>query len=517
MGIEHELIEFLERNIKDGENKDRDIEIIKFYYGLNESPWPTLEETASRFGVGTRERIRQLLNSKFRDNVDKHSIPSLNDFLQLLQSREFWLLSEFEDEVYNSGLIDKETHLKGVFNLIADIKIDCDFEFYTPILKLAKRNSILTDKNIFLIRSSNIKIIKKLLKKAQDLPGRCGIANLNYLNEELGQYYSLVSFLIESSPTSWVRLIGNDYWYIFENRDNTIINYSEKIFNATEYGDPTRLAVTYKNALDGRTYKYPYPPTEIIEEYLRSSVYMVNTDYGLKFIGETTKLNKIEEDLISFFNKFSQSALFADLDKYLTQEGYGRPHIVKTINCSPLIYVDKTKGRKHYMYSLAGHMLLVHNDIPNIDTYELYLRRLRALLDTGTDETKEQIARKEQHILQEWLFKGKTYENCAICGQKFSIKTLVTAHKKPRSDCNNAERLDPYIVMPVCLIGCDYFYENMYIYIENGEVKQGLPFPNAKTESNFINKLVGRTVDSKWLLGNQSYFRSSDRVLQRIG
>lgn len=90
MGIESELIEFLERSIKDGANKARDIEIVKFYYGLNESPWPTLEETASRFEVGTRERIRQLLNSKFRNNVSKNSIPSLNEFIQILQSREYW-------------------------------------------------------------------------------------------------------------------------------------------------------------------------------------------------------------------------------------------------------------------------------------------------------------------------------------------------------------------------------------------------------------------------------------------
>lgn len=33
MGIEQDLVEFLENRIKDGPNKLRDIEIIKFYYG----------------------------------------------------------------------------------------------------------------------------------------------------------------------------------------------------------------------------------------------------------------------------------------------------------------------------------------------------------------------------------------------------------------------------------------------------------------------------------------------------
>lgn len=514
MGIENELVEFLESNIKDGANKPRDIEIVKFYYGLNESPWPTLEETASQFSVGTRERIRQLLNSKFRDHVTKHSIPSLNDFVHTLESKDFWLLSELEKEIFDSGLIDMGHHLKGVFNLIEDVNLECDFDFYTPELKRATRNSIATSKNIFLIRNANVNEIRKFLKKAQGLPGRCGIASLNYLKEELGQYYSLISLLIESSPTSWVRVTDDDFWYIFENRDNTLINYSEKVFGVIEYCNLTRLATTYRNALDGRSYKYPYPPTEIIEEYLRSSIYMVNTDYGLKFIGETTQLNQIEDDLVSYFNH-DQGASFPDLDKYLSSKGYGRPHILKTTNFSPLVYVDKAKGRRNYVYSLVAHRTATRDEDSGIDTYELYLRKLRKLLDVGTDETREQTARREQRILQEWIFKDKTHENCAVCGQEFSVKTLVTAHKKPRSDCNDAERLDPYIVMPVCLMGCDYLYENMYIYIEGGEIKRGMSFPNARAESSHIENLVGRAVDSKWLLGSQSYFRSPNKALQR--
>jgi len=240
MGIENELVDFLERTIKDGANKARDIEIVKYYYGLNESPWPTLEETASRFSVGTRERVRQLLNSKFRDNVSKLSIPSLKHLVDVLQSRNYWLASEFEKEIVDAGLIERESYLKGIFNLIDDVNLECGFEFFTPDLKRASRNSMATSKNIFLIRVSSVKAIEKLLKKAQSLPGRCGIAKLNYLEDELGQYYSLVSLLIENSPMSWVRVIGDDYWYIFENRDNTIINYCEKVFSVIEYCEPER-------------------------------------------------------------------------------------------------------------------------------------------------------------------------------------------------------------------------------------------------------------------------------------
>ena len=64
--MEVELIEFLEKRVKNGADKFRNIEIIAYYYGFRDAAWPTLEETAKRFGVGTRERIRQILNENFR-------------------------------------------------------------------------------------------------------------------------------------------------------------------------------------------------------------------------------------------------------------------------------------------------------------------------------------------------------------------------------------------------------------------------------------------------------------------
>lgn len=514
MGIENELVEFLKNNIKDSSNKARDIEVIKFYYGLNESPWPTLEDTANRYNVGSRERVRQLLNFKFRNLVTRSDIPSISGFLEILNSKSYWIFSDFEVIVHAGGFINKDTHLKGIFNLVEDIGIATGYEIFTPDLKRTTRNSLCSCKNTFLIREANVKGIEKLLRMAQGLPGRCGVANLRYIEDSLGEHYGLISALIESSTTSWVMIDGDDYWYVFENRDNTIINYSEKVFLLIEQCDSTRLAVAYRNALDGRTYQYPYPPAEIIEQYLKSSVFFLNFYGSLKFIGETTRLNTIEEDLISFFD-VNTMATFPQLDEYLTQKGYGRPHILKNTNFSPLVFVDKSQGRRHYVYSLIGQskqLLKVRDDFNH---YESYLVRLRSLLDIGTDESREQIARKEQYILQEWLFKGKSHENCAICGREFDVKTLVAAHKKPRVDCNDAERLDPYIVMPLCLMGCDYLYEHMYIYIDGNEVKRGMEFSSAKTEAKFIEENIGRKINSKWLLGNKSYFRSPYKKLHR--
>ena len=52
---------------------------------------------------------------------------------------------------------------------------------------------------------------------------------------------------------------------------------------------------------------------------------------------------------------------------------------------------------------------------------------------------------------------------------------MVTAHIKPRSKCSPSERKDPNVVMPVCKIGCDDFYEKGYLLVEaNGQIEARL-------------------------------------------
>ncbi len=90
----------------------------------------------------------------------------------------------------------------------------------------------------------------------------------------------------------------------------------------------------------------------------------------------------------------------------------------------------------------------------------------------------------------------------------FLDKSLVVAHKKPRSKCSDNERTDPYIVMPACKFGCDYVYEKRWIKIVNGIVKEN----EAKTlnlltnERLFIESIKGRKIDDLWIQGDTSYF-----------
>jgi hypothetical protein len=84
----------------------------------------------------------------------------------------------------------------------------------------------------------------------------------------------------------------------------------------------------------------------------------------------------------------------------------------------------------------------------------------------------EMLSRKEQDLLRAILFKGVSESKCAICHRTFPTDLMVAAHIKPRSKCSTRERKNPSVVMPVCKVGCDDFFEKGYIIVGNsGEIK----------------------------------------------
>ena len=100
-----------------------------------------------------------------------------------------------------------------------------------------------------------------------------------------------------------------------------------------------------------------------------------------------------------------------------------------------------------------------------------YKLRLKEIKDTD-GQTNQTQSRKEQGILRGILFKGVSETKCAICHRTFPTDIMVAAHIKPRSKCTTQERKNPNVVMPVCRVGCDDFFEKGYLLVdEEGVVR----------------------------------------------
>lgn len=100
-----------------------------------------------------------------------------------------------------------------------------------------------------------------------------------------------------------------------------------------------------------------------------------------------------------------------------------------------------------------------------------YENRLAELENTDGRGTQTQ-PRKEQAILRARLLKKASEAQCAICHRTFPTNLVVAAHIKPRSNCSTSERKNPDVVMPVCKVGCDDFYEKGYIVVDKKGVVQ---------------------------------------------
>lgn len=78
--------------------------------------------------------------------------------------------------------------------------------------------------------------------------------------------------------------------------------------------------------------------------------------------------------------------------------------------------------------------------------------------------------RLEQGLLRGLLFGKGEEAACAICQKRLPTDLLVAAHIKPRSSCTYEERVNPRIVMSLCKLGCDDFFEKGYLLIDqNGK------------------------------------------------
>ena len=117
--------------------------------------------------------------------------------------------------------------------------------------------------------------------------------------------------------------------------------------------------------------------------------------------------------------------------------------------------------------------------------FERHYEQILSSLDSTDKLGGSSLSRREQSILRARLFADKTQAQCAVCHRSLPTNLLVAAHIKPRRNCRLVERKNPNIVLPLCKIGCDDFFERGYILVDmNGEA-------NINDESPMTTDLQG--------------------------
>lgn len=509
MNVEQELALWLDANIREGKkNKARDTKAVLLHYGFGDMAWPTLEQIGEQLSIENRERVRQVLDSAFKEKASIESFPVLRAALQEISQIEFESIPEIRNKLVSLCLISPSTRIRGLLNIGRDLNAVADYDFVDHELSKLSRLKTEFDEKTFIGTRSAIEALRVAYKKAKTLPGLLGLASRDYLYNEISSEAGekIWRFMELSGEVEFIQH-NNQWWYIFENRDNTLVNSCEKICSLSAENDVQVLAEALSNALRRRSNKdkYEYPSSEIVQKWIYQSRWFEVTDGAGRFLGEPKPLTDIEEAVVAYLAG-KGAVKYPPLKEHLLGLNFTKPNIEKAVTFSPLVY--KSGVRKAYTYALISEVQ--RSSSPSLDPnarYRSFSNRLKRLLTTGgTNVPREELKRREQSILREWIFGDNLTEKCAICGKEFSVNALITAHKKKRAICTDSEKTDPQVVFPLCVFGCDYLYESGMVRIENGKAVSTCKAPEQTADASAANAVDGNAIDDRWLEGKASYF-----------
>lgn len=518
MNVEIELLTYLQQSKALKENtqgeiilKQRNIDLIACFYGFRGAKWPTYEEVAETYDIGTRQRVQQIIKKAFHSHAKAIDFPAVQSCAAILQQRAYWPADAFLDTLTANAIEVPGGNVQGLLNLMHELDLASSYQAYTQDFREMTRTLLAQDMQVILLTRDTADALCEAFKWATDRPSRVGIANLRQLADEKGwsnEFYLPLRSAVALSTRAWSWQDGDNFWYTFEHRKTTFRTYGGKVFSVVGATTAHHLAEVYENALHGRTVSVPFPPVNVIETYLRESLLFQHEGDLIRSTGKANELTDVEHAIVDFF-KTTPTASYPKLRDYLLQKHFSKPIIDKQITHSCLVHVDRSLGRGQHAYSLVKQFNISGQAVV-VNDYAAYRERLRKLYENETDENCEATRRKEHSILQAWLFDGKVTERCALCGDQFHIGALITAHKKKRANCTTAERLDPHIVMPACALGCDFLYERGYVYVQDGKVQVNALKQAGTAEYQRAKSLSGKAVLEKWLQGKLEYYAKAE-------
>lgn len=505
MGIRTDIEQFIINNNKP-RNIERDISIILHYFGFGSEKRPTLQSTATHFSLNERERVRQIVRDKFTSkcNAENVNLNSLAEAFKFLNTKTHISVESYVEHLNSEKIITDDISIQGLLNIFEAAKIGSGFIIVDSDFEEVSKEKYESEISLFIIQTSLKKELREKWKKIKTLPGQVGLVSIEFALSKIGDNFKdVLQEHIYSSPDSLV-ISKDEAYYIFESRDNIIENSLEKIYAVHEKLPLGALIHGITQTFKKRTQKDPgYPEPEVIAEYLKVTKKIDFKDGSWVHCSQklSSPLSEHELKLVDFVRE-KKNVTFQEIVTHFSD--YSKPFISKLAK-SPFLFEDVSGGRRSYNYSLL-ESYEIKDVFTEVALEEILQKRLESIKMKGTDIPVNSKGRREQTTLSSILFKNKTVEICGICNKEFPIELLSTSHKKKRSECNEEERLDPNIVMPMCYFGCDQLYENDFIRVVEGRVARGENTNKSEYVEQVIKILLGNELDSKWLRG-KDYFK----------
>ncbi len=357
-GLWLELRMYLDTHLLDRKNgsKTRNMDLVCDYFGFSVSPWEDLQTLADKYKFNSRERSRQIMQMAFRDFADAGDLPLARQAASLLEIAGAITMQDFTRVLAGHGLLDQPVQARGLLIYLRELGLCQDFGVYVKDMVPLRKSMASDDPPIWLIDKQWLHKHRQMLHDLYTLPGLIGLACLDdfFVTHELDDtQQNLAWLMLENMSDFWSVQEAGETWFAIEGRTNRVINDLGKIFAVLEQCKPARLAHCIHNGLSNRTRKQRRPSPELIEEFLKTSMHTEFDGRFIRFNGELAELNPIEQDTVAWLRKRNYTG-YPELKEHLLGLGYSKPNTDKAITKSPLVYVDKSRGRSHYRYSWVG-------------------------------------------------------------------------------------------------------------------------------------------------------------------
>jgi hypothetical protein len=266
-GLEREFMRAVEKSTRRSQNPERDSEIIAFYYGFRQEPSASQVDAAGRFGVDDRERVRQIIRDNFERKADVRDFPIATTIANELESVAHISADEFMGGLRRRKVIGDVPSPRGLLDLLKNCLGRCaSHELYTPDLDQATREKWGRSDQVYFVREDLLPSLTAARAELRGIPGTRGVAKFESVTDatkELApEQVAFMRRLIVTMSHAWTWEAGDGLWYLFEDKQNPLVNLLRKIRAVTEQCSLTELAPTLSHAI------YPHPPEKVVATWL---------------------------------------------------------------------------------------------------------------------------------------------------------------------------------------------------------------------------------------------------------
>lgn len=325
-----------------------------YFYGFGGAEWPTLDETARTFAIGSRERVRQILAVALA-SLRTPPLQAIRRASRLVRSRPFWEARELGAAIAAKTGDRSDLGVRALLGLIHELGLARRHQAYDHNLERLTRAQLSSGQGYVLAHAEMIGPLHWALFGARRLSLRLGLVSAACLSEKLGHDAPVESLktLLRLDPASWMSSEDKEFWWARETAENTLVTLAAKAFAVIDHASPAHLAEGLYNALRVRTRGERAAGCAEVQAWIEGSRRFARAEGRVVFVGRGEKLSEPEHELASYLSR-SGSADFPAIKAFLQSRGVGASTIAKTATQSPFVYIDRRAGPRAFRYRLVG-------------------------------------------------------------------------------------------------------------------------------------------------------------------